>query len=139
MKEKGFTLIELLAVIIILAIILAITIPNVTKTLDRANKDMLQDNAEALLSIVKQTYLDYAGNTLYIDVENPIIEVNGQEIKELEYKGEMPQKGCVKVDSTGVAFIAVSDGQYCAYKIDEETPIQTDEIKPDTCLAKLCK
>ena len=138
MKEKGFTLIELLGVIIILAIILAITVPNVTKTLDRANKDMLEDNAKALLSIVKQTYVDYAGSELYIDVTQPNLIVNGQDRGELDYKGEMPKYGCVKVDADGVAYIAVSDGQYCSYKVTETEGIKTDNLQEDACLAKLC-
>lgn len=138
MKERGFTLIELLAVIIILAIILAITVPNVTKTLDRANKDMLEDNAKALLSVVKQTYVDYAGSELYLDVENSKLIVNGQDRGELDYNGEMPKYGCVKVDTDGVAYIAVSDGQYCSYKISETDSVQTVDLKQDACLAKLC-
>ncbi len=138
MKEKGFTLIELLAVIIILAIILGIMIPNVTKTLERANKDTLEENAEALLSVVKQSYLDYAGSEFYINVTDSIMVVDGVAKGELHYKGKMPDSGCVKVSQNGVASIAVSDGKYCAYKITETENIKTEELSTDTCLAKLC-
>lgn len=139
MKEKGFTLMELLAVLVILGIILGITLPKVTQTLERANQDTLKENAESLLSVVKKTYLDYAGSELYFDVESPILMIDGVSQGELDYNGSLPKKGWAKVGRNGVACIAVSDGTYCAYKVDEVEPIAVEEISPEDCIAKVCQ
>lgn len=46
--KKGFTLIELLAVIVILAIILAVTIPSVLTTMQKARANQLQNAADTV-------------------------------------------------------------------------------------------
>ena len=139
MKEKGFTLMELLAVLIILGIILGITLPKVTQTLERANQDTLKDNAESLLSVAKKTYLDYAGSELYVDVENSILMVDGVSQGELDYNGVLPKSGWVKIGRNGVPCIAVSDGTYCAYKVEEIESIAVVELSPEDCIAKVCQ
>ncbi len=130
---------ELLAVLVILGIILGITLPKVTQTLERANQDTLKDNAEALLSVVKKTYLDYAGSELYLDVENPILMIDGVSQGELDYNGTLPKRGWVKIGSNGVSCMAVSDETYCAYKVDEIEPIAVVELSPEDCIAKVCQ
>lgn len=50
-SEKGFTLIELLAVIIILAVIMTVAIPNIMGTLDKNKKDsFIKDAKRAIIS-----------------------------------------------------------------------------------------
>lgn len=139
MNKKGFTLMELLAVLVILGIILGITLPKVTQTLERANQDTLKENADALLSVVKKTYLDYAGSELYFDVENSILMVDGVSQGELDYNGTLPKKGWVKIGRNGVPCMAVSDGTYCAYKVDEIEPIAVVELSQEECIAKVCQ
>ena len=51
-NKKGFTLIELLAVIIILAILIAVAVPAVTRYLDGARKDTFVTNAKAAIQAV---------------------------------------------------------------------------------------
>lgn len=130
---------ELLAVLVILGIILAITLPKVTQTLERANQDTLKDNAEALLSVVKKTYLDYAGSELFVDVSNPTLMIDGVSQGELDYNGTLPKLGWVRIGRNGVACMAVSDGTYCAYKVDEIEPITVVELSEEECVAKVCQ
>ena len=52
LNKKGFTLIELLAVIIILAILIAVAVPAVTRYLDGARKDTFITNAKAAIQAV---------------------------------------------------------------------------------------
>ncbi len=52
LNKKGFTLIELLAVIIILAILIAVAVPAVTRYLDGARKDTFVTNAKAAIQAV---------------------------------------------------------------------------------------
>ena len=50
-SKKGFTLIELLAVIIILAVIMTVAIPNIMGTLDKNKKDsFIKDAKRAIIS-----------------------------------------------------------------------------------------
>ena len=53
MNKKGFTLIELLAVIVILAILVAVSIPAVTKYLATARSGTFASNASAAISVVR--------------------------------------------------------------------------------------
>ncbi len=52
-NRKGFTLIELLAVIVILAILVMVAIPAVTKYLNAARQGTFADNAQAAISAVR--------------------------------------------------------------------------------------
>ena len=55
-NNKGFTLIELLAVIVILAILVAVAIPSVTKYLNDARKGSIQNEAAELVTAAR-TYI----------------------------------------------------------------------------------
>lgn len=52
-NKKGFTLIELLAVMIILAVIMTIAIPNVVSTIDRNKKDSFIEDAKRMISLAE--------------------------------------------------------------------------------------
>ncbi|MDO4369426.1 MAG: type II secretion system protein [bacterium] len=52
-NRKGFTLIELLAVIVILAILVMVAIPAVTKYLNTARAGTFSDNAQTAISAVR--------------------------------------------------------------------------------------
>ena len=52
LNKKGFTLIELLAVIIILAILIAVAVPAVTRYLTGARKDTFVSNAKSAIQAV---------------------------------------------------------------------------------------
>lgn len=52
-NKKGFTLIELLAVIVILAILVMVAIPAVTKYLTSARQGTFADNAKSAISAVR--------------------------------------------------------------------------------------
>lgn len=49
MKKKGFTLVELLAVIVILAIILAIAVPSITKLIDNQRKSAFESSIKLII------------------------------------------------------------------------------------------
>ena len=64
-NKKGFTLIELLAVIVILAILVMIAIPAVTKYLDSARKGAFADTASKIVSAVRGEYIRNPNETCY--------------------------------------------------------------------------
>lgn len=58
-NKKGFTLIELLAVIVILAILVMVAIPAVTKYLNAARQGTFADNAKAAIDTVRNDVIMY--------------------------------------------------------------------------------
>ena len=54
-NQKGFTLIELLAVIIILAVIMTVAIPNIIGTLDKNKKDSFIKDAKRAVTSCEYT------------------------------------------------------------------------------------
>ena len=65
LNKKGFTLIELLAVIVILAILVAVSVPAVTRYLNTARKGTFADNAQSAISAVRNEVLANFGNTTF--------------------------------------------------------------------------
>lgn len=61
-NKKGFTLIELLAVIVILAVLVMIATPAITKILDESRKKTFADNALLAINAVRQDYI-LSGNS----------------------------------------------------------------------------
>lgn len=71
-NRKGFTLIELLAVIVILAILVMVAIPAVTKYLNQARQGTFVDNAKSAISAVRNDVIISGGNKQ----EYPLTEIN---------------------------------------------------------------
>ena len=60
LREQGFTLVELMIVISIIAILLAVAIPNYTQSIKHANESVLKQNLFTLRSSIDQYTLDKA-------------------------------------------------------------------------------
>lgn len=72
LNQGAFTLIELLAVIVILAIIMALAVPNVISTLDRNKKETYIGDAKKLLALAK----NQVGNRYNKPGDNEILRIN---------------------------------------------------------------
>lgn len=57
LNKKGFTLIELLAVIVILAILVAVAIPAVTRYLNQARRGAFSSDASTMIEAARNDYL----------------------------------------------------------------------------------
>ena len=76
MNKKGFTLIELLAVIVILAFLMIIAVPNVTSRILESRKRTFVADARTLASVTKTSYAssNYATENLnVIEVDNKVM------------------------------------------------------------------
>jgi prepilin-type N-terminal cleavage/methylation domain-containing protein len=72
-KKKGFTLVELLAVIVILAIILAIAVPEISGIISSATKGAFQNDAKLIIDAIEyQRLLD--NGFIYTDITQDNIE-----------------------------------------------------------------
>lgn len=139
-NNKGFTLIELLAVIVILAILVAVAIPSVTKYLNDARKGSMQNEAAELVTAAR-TYIvanniTKSGNFVF-NIEGKTatwVPADGSPVKEV---GNVVQKNLVNSPygnkyqaayvavnrdaSTGASTFSLflSDGIYCFNDVDE--------------------
>jgi len=74
-NKKGFTLVELLAVIVILAIIILIAMPNVLSSMERARVNAFANEAMSMIRTAEVAYSDLAmrgdisGNIVCIDIQ----------------------------------------------------------------------
>lgn len=116
-NKKGFTLIELLAVIVILALLVAVAIPAVTKYLNTSRKGVFADNAAAAISVVRNDVI--ANGITETEKKYDITEVNKLLEKKLNkspyskpYSGFVNVK-CTSNDGTCEYSIFLTDGENC--------------------------
>ena len=134
LNKKGFTLIELLAVIVILAILVAVAVPAVTRYLNTARKGTYADNAQAAISVVRNDVISQFGaagdrtyklNTSYCTVSTATTEAacrtaGGSWIPSINELLEKDLKnspyGSAYLDTSYIFVDAQPDGSY-TYKI----------------------
>ncbi|NLM63291.1 MAG: hypothetical protein GX190_03150 [Mollicutes bacterium] len=104
-------------VIVVLAIIMAITVPLVLNTIEEAKKGAFKSSVYAM---VKAVELEYIKQVLQGVKTNEIIYTyeNGEETssigKQLGIKGTKPKNGEIRINNEGEVALAIHDGTYCA-------------------------
>ena len=118
-EKKGFTLIELLAVIVILGIIMALIIPEVTKTIEKSQIKSAENSVRGLMRAVdiaqKENALDGDLDTITFTYQNGNESSSVGNLK-LDYTGKRLQDGKVVIDADGNIALALYDGKYCIEK-----------------------
>ena len=139
-NKKGFTLIELLAVIVILALLVAVAIPAVTKYLNTARKGVFADDAAAAISTIRNKVIIDSGITS-TDGVYKLSQINAWLEKKIEKSpyGKANYSGYVKVvpsdDGDTYSYsIYLTDGTYCLGT--EEHPLNELEIDKEKVLRK---
>ena len=133
-NKKGFTLVELLAVIVILAIILVIAVPQIMKTIDSARLGAFRSTAKLLLTQAEKQHL--VDQTLKVDEGNiDTVTYNGvgtgdTECGKLAKMGNDYSECKISVDgSTGVATLTSLKG---ANKFAKYVCTNATLVKPAT-------
>ena len=124
MKDKGFTLIELLAVIVILALVLVIIMPNVTGILNRTQNRLNDEQKNAVLNAARQwgvSNLSHDGDDVYYG-GNKITYITIEDLQNSGYLedkkiNDMTDKGDVPLDTK--VCIIYKDNQF-VYEYDGE-------------------
>lgn len=139
MRENGFTLIEILAVIIVLAILIVITVPNVMKTImgqeEKLTSQTIKNLGDAALSYAEENiFLSKCESTFEpTDIDSKskkdcTIKISVATIIESGYFDD-PKNNCKRDKSVLVyRYINNEDGN----EIDEYRYF----IEPDTCYVK---
>ena len=145
--KKGFTLIELLAVIVILAIIAAITIPIVITSITNARKSTFETDAKSLMLAAENYYsASYLSENIKLPItvtyenQKEITTYNGTEIGTgLDYTGKNPDSGNIKISAKGEIEINVYNKnlRICAIKNKKDKTVKIKEMKEDECLKAL--
>ena len=104
-NKKGFTLIELLAVIVILAILLAVAIPMVTKYISDSRKDSLVTTAKEFADAVEK---DATGGKYELPIGTNEVTIVSLDLMSLQKGGtKSPFNAKWTIDSSYVAIINV--------------------------------
>ena len=128
MRRRGFTLIELLAVIVILAVIALIATPLIMGTITKAKKNAFIDTANGILKAGENYQAEQVMMTTG-DVQDLTISDLANDTT-LQYKGNKPKSGSMKITSDGKTAIAIWSGQFCAIKgLDDKKVIVDDSIQ----------
>jgi prepilin-type N-terminal cleavage/methylation domain-containing protein len=157
-NNKGFTLIELLAVIVILAILVAVAIPSVTKYLNDARKGSMQNEAAELVTAAR-TYIvanniTKSGNFVFdigskkaywaptTGTATPIGNVVQKNLKQSPY-GNDYKAAYVKVtrdnsDGASKFELYLSDGIYCFNGVDESELSKDENLLNDSDTVTTC-
>ncbi len=118
--KRGFTLIELLAVIVVIALIMVITIPNVLETMDRAKKQSLVTFAKKAINEAQK-----------IELENTLLNIPKDERTLKGVKGYNKYAGNIKInDRNGNPYytIVVHNDKYCIYN-KKENELTIDNVE----------
>ena len=133
-KKNGFTLIELLAIILVLAILVLIAIPFITKIVEEASKEAFKQTTKGTSTAIEkqcdlQTISDEEITTTYA-VENYKVIV-GDSIK---VKGRLPLYANANANTNCNVQIVAHNNKWCATKAYDE-----DKVTVTRYVEGLCK
>lgn len=139
MNRKGFTLVELLAVLVILAIILAIAVPNILGIIDNARRDAFIANARMMTNAARTKA---ASDPTILPATNSTVNLLMLNDLDLENIGRDPDGGTygnnsyvyVAKDATGAIryFVTLQGSRRAINLVEDVDLIDTVPGAPDT-------
>lgn len=132
-NEKGFTLIELLVIIIILAIIAFITVPQVQGFTENARKGAAKTSVlQYVEAFEKTTIANLADNTDYTGLDSGIYTLEKLLTMNVQSKGKVPTAGWLRVEGNEVVeYSFVIDNKYVVSSNDMNAePTVTEGKEP---------
>lgn len=103
MKNKGFTLTELLMVLIVIGIVSALVIPNISKTLEHQKVKLYNKQVNQIIEITKSwsaknlDKLPSDESTIYVSLDTLINEKYLEQDEIIDPRDEEPMSGCVSI------------------------------------------
>ena len=120
MNKKGFSLLELLGGLILLALLAIITIPIISRVIEKAKLKALEDSAYGLIDAGSLYYAQYQDGTTFRFDKNE----DENTLKDLSYKGSV-KEGTVIINKKGKITVWITDGSNSAYKNYNESKVTT--------------
>ena len=121
-NKKGFTLIELLAVIIILSVLVVITAPVISNSIENSKRSSAMESANSLIQSAEYYFLSASPKYGKIDVLSD----------KLSYKGEKPDLGEVEINKQGKSRIYTYVNGYCITK-EFGTELYANKMDKENC------
>ena len=115
MNKKAFTLVELLAVIVILAIILAISIPSISSVIDNSEKSSFVSSTKLLINAVKIKLLeDETFDITTINKSNlkSILNIDDENYSSISFRYDINGKIYANIEGQGKWANLVTCGNY---------------------------
>lgn len=136
-NERGFTLIELLAVIVVLASIAVITLPDTLGFTDDAKRDAAKSSAISYISAVSKVIAVGTGESINDVVSTPdgCYQMDAIKLFKVSTKGKVPTNGIIIIESNQVAgYSLVIDGSHVVTRKNmSEDVIVSDSTKAKSC------
>lgn len=135
MRKNGFKLVSLIKIVGILGIVFLVSGFLTFNTLDKIRKRSFVDVSYGIITAAQ---LKYAQETMKGSLGEMIftftdgVESNDRGIK-LDYRGDKPKHGIVKVDYNGQIYVALFDGKYCANKEFKDSDINIKVKNKNEC------
>lgn len=137
-NERGFTLIELLVIIIILAIIAFITVPQVQGFTENARKGAAKTSVlQYVEAFEKTTIANLADNADYTGLQSGYYKLSKILTMNVQSKGKVPTDGWLHVESSEVVgYSFVIDNKYVVSSTDMHKEPNVSEGKEAVALPK---
>ena len=118
MNKKGFTLVELLAVLVLLALIAIIIVPNALRTTSKTEKKAFVESVKGIIRGVSEYYAE-TGGVLPLDEDCPLNNVDEcLDITKIPSQAEIENinnfEGYILSDNGTYSAYNITDGVYCA-------------------------
>lgn len=133
-KNKGFTLIELLATIVILAIIITIATPLITKTIESVRKKSFEVTASGLIEsarLFNATNSEEKEDLIFSFDNGKKGEINTSQ--KLLFDGSAPTSGFLTAYNDGYYDLNICNDRYCACKGKTSDKIFVIDINDGVC------
>ena len=136
-KEQGFTLIELLAVIVVLAFIMVIVIPETMRAIEKSRKKTFENSMRNLIKTIslkqKELMLEDLPKELEFEYDDGVESSNISSLS-LNYDGDVPKNGKIVINIDGKTSLALHNGIYCATKDYADDDIIIEKKSKDECV-----
>ena len=132
-NTQGFTLIELLAVIVIIGLLAVLIIPKVSQTIKNARSNINKASANGLVRVADNYYMEQKTMNHSFQGCSYDFTNNTNTCVGLEFTGEKPESGKLKINPTGNISMAVQFDNICYIKDYNDNYISSQVYKEQTC------